>query len=308
MSQRTRLILIVVGFLAAGLLVLLGEVDQKVGLDSVAEIWGDLVWDVDRSALQLTRIPADEEMELGDELAVEITRRWEGEPEWGYYVRKVGESMLPYIDRGEIEYEFHVIESEAVNAFALPGGHIFITTAMLENFIESEAELAAILGHEMSHVDLRHCIERYQYVLTLEKVGVGEVGAVLEILRRLAALGYRQYQEVEADEHAVNLAVRAGYEPEASVGLFKKLAIEHGERGRGEARTPAGEVAGAVGDVLGSYGQTHPASTDRIDRVQAWIARHENEFSDRPTYVGRENLRLRVPRADREYPGEWLQR
>jgi predicted Zn-dependent protease len=300
--------LIVAVFLAAGILVLLGEVDQKVGLDSVAEIWGDLLWDVDRSALQLTRVPADEEMELGDELADEITRHWEGEPEWSYYVRKVGESMLPFVDREEIEYEFHVVESEAANAFALPGGHVFITTAMLEDFVETEAELAAVLGHEMSHVDLRHCIERYQHVLTLEKAGVGEVGAVLEIIRRLAALGYRQYQEVEADEHGVNLAVRAGYDPEASAALFERLAIEHGERARREARTPVGEVAGAVGDVLGSYGQTHPASMDRVDRVRAWIARHENEFSDRPTYVGRENLRLRVPRADREYPEEWLQR
>jgi predicted Zn-dependent protease len=307
MSQRTLRALLVAVFVAAGALVLLGEVDQKVGLDSVAEIWADLVWDVDRSALQLTRIPADEEMQLGDELAAEITSRWQAEPEWSYYVRKVGETMVPYVDRQEIRYRFHVLESDAVNAFALPGGHVFITTAMLEEFVASEAELAVVLGHEMSHVDLRHCIERYQYVLTLEKVGAGEVGALIEILRRLAAVGYRQFQEVEADEHGVNMAVRAGYEPDVALSLFERLAVE-GEHESRAATTPIGEVAGAVGDVLGSYGQTHPDSMDRVDRVRAWIDRHENEFSERPSYVGRENLRLRVPRADREYPEEWRER
>ena len=308
MSQRLRLILIVTVFLAAGLFVWLGEVDQKVGLESVAEIWADLVWDVDRSALQLTRIPGDEEMRLGDELAAEITRNWQDDPEWSYFVRKVGESMLPYVDRQDIEYQFHVVVSEAVNAFAIPGGHIFITTGMLEEFFDSEAELAVVLGHEMSHVDLRHCIERYQYALTLEKVGVGEVGAVIEILRRLVALGYRQYQEVEADEHGVNLAVQAGYDPGVAVTLFERLALEHGEQEPEPARTPVGEVAGAVGDVLGSYGQTHPASRDRVSRTRAWIERHGGDLGSETFYVGRENLRLRVPRADREYPEEWLKR
>jgi predicted Zn-dependent protease len=247
-------------------------------------------------------------MELGDELATEITNRWQAEPEWSYYVRKVGETMVAYVDRQDIEYRFHVIESEAINAFALPGGHVFITTAMLETFIESEAELAVILGHEMSHVDLRHCIERYQYVLTMEKVGAGEVGAVIEILRRLVAIGYRQYQEVEADEHGVNLAVRAGYDPAVAATLFERLAVEHGEQERGEASSPVGEVAGAVGEVLGSYGQTHPDSLDRVDRVRAWLDRHGAEIRGRTLYLGRENLRLRVPRADREYPEEWLER
>jgi len=307
MSQRTRLIVIVAVFLAAGLFVWLGEVDQKVGLDSVAEIWADLVWDVDRSALQLTRVSGEEETRVGDELAAEITSKWQGDPEWSYYVRKVGESMLPFVDRQDIEYRFHVVVSEAVNAFALPGGHVFITTSMLEGFIESEAELAAILGHEMSHVDLRHCIERYQYVLTLEKVGIGEVGAVIEILRRFVAAGYRQYQEEQADEHGVSLAVQAGYDPRAAVTLFERLAIEHGERRPAPAKTPAGEVVGALGDVLGSYGQTHPASRDRVSQIRAWIARHASDLDSETLYVGRENLRLRVPRDDREYPEEWLE-
>ena len=308
MSQRLRLMLIVAVFLAAGLFVWLGEVDQKVGLDSVAEFGESLVRDIDRSALKLTRVSGEEEMRLGDELAAEITSSWQGDPEWSYYVRKVGESMLPFVDRQDIEYTFHVLESETANAFAIPGGHVFVTTAMLEEFFDSEAELAVVLGHEMSHVDLRHCIEHYQNVLTLEKIGIGEVGAVMESLRRFVAIGYKQYQEEEADAHGVNLAVQAGYDPGAAVTLFEKLALEAGEHEPGSARTPVGEVAGAIGDVLGSYGQTHPASLDRVTDMRGWIARQGRGLGGETFYVGRENLRLRVPRDDREYPKEWLQR
>ncbi len=308
MSQRLRLLLIVAAFLAAGLFVWLGEVDQKVGLDSVTEFGESLVRDVDRSALQLTRVSSEEEMQLGDEMAAEITNNWEDDPEWSYYVRKVGESMLPFIDRQAIEYTFHVLDSETANAFAIPGGQVFVTTGMLEEFFDSEAELAIVLGHEMSHVDLRHCIERYQNVLTLEKIGIGEVGAVMEVFRRLVAIGYKQYQEEEADAHGVNLAVQAGYDPEVAVALFEKLARESGEQAPVKARTPVGEVAGAIGDVLGSYGQTHPASLDRVSDMREWITRQERGLEGETFYVGRENLRLRVPRDDREYPEEWRQR
>jgi len=308
MSQRLRLILIVAVFLAAGLFVWLGDVDEKVGLDSVVEFGEELVRDVDRSALQLTRVSSEEEMRLGGELAAEITSNWPGDPEWSYYVRKVGESMLPFVDREGIEYTFHVLESETVNAFALPGGQVFVTTAMLEEFFESEAELAVVLGHEMSHVDRRHCIEHYQTVLTLEKIGIGEVGAVMEILRRFVAIGYKQFQEEEADSHGVNLAVQAGYDPAAAVTLFEKLALEAGEQEAGPARTPVGEVAGAIGDVLGSYGQTHPASLDRVAHMKEWIDRQRRGLDGETFYVGRENLRLRVPRDDREYPQEWRER
>jgi predicted Zn-dependent protease len=307
MSQRLRLMLIVVVFFAAGLFVWLGDVDQKVGLDSVTEFGGSLVRDIDRSAMQLTRVSSEEEMRLGNELAAEITSSWEGDPEWSYYLRKVGESMLPFIDRQDIEYTFHVLDSEMVNAFAIPGGQVFVTTAMLEEFFDSEAELAVVLGHEMSHVDLRHCIAHYQNVLTLEKIGIGEVGALMEILRRFVAMGYDQYQEEEADAHGVYLAVQAGYDPGAAMTLFERLALESGEQAPVPARTPVGEVAGAIGDLLGSYGQTHPASLDRVTDMRGWIARQGRGIDGETFYVGREYLRLRVPRDDREYPEEWLQ-
>jgi len=99
-------------------------------------------------------------------------------------VNAVGAIVAQKVSRRGIRYRFHVIDSPGINAFALPGGQIFVTTGMM-NFVQSEAELAAVLGHEMAHVDLRHCIERYQYEIHLRKAGAGEAGAVVEVAHRL---------------------------------------------------------------------------------------------------------------------------
>src|SRR4029077_11517551 len=116
----------------------------------------------------------------------------------GRYVMGVAQPLLPYLRRPGIRCEFHVIDSPLTNAFALPGGQIFVMRGLLE-FVESEAELAAVLGHEMSHVDLRHCIEHYQYEAKLKKAGVPELGWIVETAHRLVMLGFSPQQELEAD-------------------------------------------------------------------------------------------------------------
>src|SRR5438309_1550737 len=74
------------------------------------------------------------------------------DPTWTPYVNAVGQSLVPNVRRTGIAYQFHAIDSPEVNAFAVPGGQVFVFTGMLR-FLKSEAELAAILGHEISHVD-----------------------------------------------------------------------------------------------------------------------------------------------------------
>src|SRR5439155_14541203 len=121
------------------------------------------------------------------------------------------------------------------------------------DFLRSEAELAAILGHEMAHVDLRHCVERYQYEAALGKVGLREVGQLAELTRRVLATGYNKYQEVEADAQGVRVSVEAGYAPEAGAEVFERLAARFGERRPPRATTPVGEVAQAAAEAMGSY-------------------------------------------------------
>ena len=97
------------------------------------------------------------------------------------------------------------------------------------DFLKTEAELAAILGHEIAHVDLRHCIERYQYELSLKRIGLSEVGGLIDVTRRLISVGYNKYQEVEADAYGTILSIETGYDPDATAAVFARLSKHYGE-------------------------------------------------------------------------------
>ncbi len=303
MSQRYRFVLVLLILVASGALVMTGEVDQDVNLSSVLEVWSDVLRDADQFGFKLTRVSDQEEMELGKQITSSIAAQWRENREWAPYISAVGKTLLAHTRRQGIAYEFHVIESGQINAFALPGGQIFVMTGMLQ-FLQSEAELAAILGHEISHVDLRHCIERFQYELALKKVGARELGQLAEIGRRLLTAGYNKYQEFEADEQGVRLSIQAGYNPEAGAAVFNRLKPLAGERTRPEAKTPVGEVVQALDEAMGSYLRSHPASAERSRRLKSLIVRNRERLSGHDIYEGAENYRQRVPRTQQEFPGE----
>ena len=205
------------------------------------------------------------------------------------YVSAVGQALAPHVRRRGIQYEFHVVRSPSVNAFAIPGGQVFVFTGMLD-FLQSEAELAAILGHEMAHVDLRHCVERYQYEAALGKVGLREIGQLAEVTRRVLTAGYSKYQEVEADAQGVRSErrgrVRAGGRGRSLRAPRRALRQALGR----PATTPVGEVAQAAGEAIGSYLWSHPPSETRAHRLEIIVAGYRRQLAGRPVYVGVETI------------------
>jgi len=289
--------------LAGGTAGAFGEPERRVDFSAMLETWADVLRDADQFGFRLTRVSDREEMVLGRELAGRIGGWWREDPGWTRYIEAVGASLVPRVHRPGIEYTFHAVEAGGINAFALPGGQIFLFTGML-GFLRTEAELATILGHEMAHVDLRHCIERYQYELTLRKVGAGQLGQAAEIARRLLTVGYRQYQELEADAQGVRMTAEAGYDPAAGVVVFRRLAQRTGERPVPRPRTPVEEAGQAVARAMGSYFRSHPPSSERSRRLEGLVARARRQAGARPLYEGTENYRRRVPRSRQEFPGE----
>jgi predicted Zn-dependent protease len=284
--------------IGCGAVAMLGTLGSGVNLSSVLALWSDTVRDADQVGMRLTRVGDPGEMKIGADLARSMPSHEDAAAT--AYVTEVAQSLLPHIRRRGIHYQFHVIESYGINAFALPGGQVFVTASLLD-FAESEAEVAAVLGHEISHVDLRHCIERFQYQVALKKVGVpDELGWLTETAHRLATMGFSQDQEREADAQGERLTIEAGYDPNAAAALFSRMAIKFGDTSRPPATTPAGEVAGAIGGALGSYFRTHPPSEERAREMRAMAARHGGHF-----YAGKENLRRRIPRSRQEFPGEF---
>jgi len=270
MVTRIGLAAVVLLLIAGGALTLVGGADERPSVASVLEIWGDVLRDADQFGLKLTRVSDRDEMTIGNDIANEIALRGRETQAMAAYVTEVGDKLTAHVRRPGMRYRFHVLEGETVNAFAAPGGHVYVFTGLLE-FLHSEAELAAILGHEISHVDLRHCIERMQYGAALEKVGVGGLGHAAEMLRRFGSVEYNKYQELEADAQGARLSVEAGYDPSAAVDVFDRMQQRFGYDARPPG-TPIGELGQVLGGVLGSYLASHPQSAERSRRLQVLVA------------------------------------
>ncbi len=271
MRKRIGLILVALLLVAGGAIAWFGDVDPDVNLYSAAEVWADVLRDGDQLGLHLTRISDRREMDLGARVASRMVYQSPSVPAEEARVARVGARLEPYVRRRAIHYTFHVIDFPDVNAFALPGGHVFVFTGLLAQ-LQSDDELAFILGHEMSHVDLRHAVELYQTEAAFEKIGVAPIGQVTELVRRLVARGYSKFQELEADAQGLRMCTQAGYDPDAAVRMYARIWPGFGTST--EPVSPVDEATGAVTGVVTTYFDTHPTDQMRLHRLQALAARN----------------------------------
>ena len=182
-------------------------------------------------------------------------------------VRRVGERIAPAVGRDlpNAEWEFVVFESEQVNAFALPGGKVGVYAGLLA-MVESDDELAAVVGHEIAHVSARHGAERASQQLGVALLGVGVTVATddaryrdeIRLAYGLAAVGtvlkYSRDHESEADHIGLLYMARAGYDPAAAVRFWRKMAA----RSQG-------------GGWMPEWLSTHPSDATRIRRLEALL-------------------------------------
>jgi predicted Zn-dependent protease len=305
MATRARLVF-VLGLLTLSVVIVatMGHSSSRVNFSAAMQLWGDVIRDADDLGLQLTRVSARKEMELGKRIECAMISESRRQIAIDPYLNTVGNALARNVSRKGIAYKFHVVESPEINAFAVPGGQVFITTAML-GFVRSEAELAGVLGHEISHIDLRHCIGRYQYQLALQGVGVGAVGEAVDLARLPLVVGYTKYQESEADEQGVTLALQAGYDPRAMIDVMARLDRQSGDSAAPQASSgPVTEAASATVEALGTYLRSHPQGYERIDDLNELIATDRSRLGPREVYEGVENYRERIPMTAHRYPGE----
>ncbi|MFH0926469.1 MAG: M48 family metalloprotease [bacterium] len=245
-------------------------------LQSVVDLGGDIARNFHRVGMTLSRVKSSEEITLGKKLAQDLEQRVRlfNCPERQDYVQKVGNKVAEGRKRKDISYRFQIIDSGQENAFALPGGYIYITTRMLA-FLQSEAELAFILGHEIAHVDQHHAIEQYQYQMNLEKIGLDDLEKIITGLQYLSALSYSEQQEHEADFQGIRLMALANYKPQSSVEIFERMkAIEEDTVQKAKpniAKDPIEETADVLEGAIKSYFETHPSFERRIYEMERYI-------------------------------------
>ena len=186
----------------------------------------------------LILIPTETEVALGKDVVkeVESTEKVLSNSEIQNYVSKVGRKVAKVCDRKDVSYTFKVLDSEEINAFACPGGFIYIYKGLMKK-MDNEAQLAAVLAHEVGHIVARHSIKRlqaiYGYSIVME-VALGEkMGQTARQMVDAAAgvilLGYGRDNEYEADEYGILYAKKAGYNPKGMIQVFEKFKQMEGK-------------------------------------------------------------------------------
>lgn len=176
------------------------------------------------------------------------------------YVTSLGQRVAKDTERGDVRYQFFVLDSPIVNAFALPGGYVYVTRGLLA-LANSEAQLASVLAHEVAHITARHSAERYSHGL-LSSLGAAALGAAVgsSAAAQVANLGsdlyitsYSRKQESQADELGIRYLSRAGYDTQAMGQFLNNL---------GQYSSFEGKENGS-GDPGFSYFSTHPQTAER---------------------------------------------
>ena len=171
----------------------------------------------------------------------------------------------------KLNYRFHLIgDDNLINAFALPGGHVFIGQGLVDQ-MTSEDELAFVLGHELEHIDHYHAIERVQIEAKLKSLNLDIVADMAEIPISLWQAGYSKDQEFEADREGLRIASAAGYSPQGAVMMTERLGKLQREYVI-HAETPTDELSQVAIDGLTGYFRSHPLPSERLEQVNTVIA------------------------------------
>jgi predicted Zn-dependent protease len=149
------------------------------------------------------------------------------------YVEKIGKRLAKVSDRPDLLFHFKVVDSPLVNAFALPGGYVYVTRGILA-YINSEAELAGVLGHEIGHVTARHAVRQYTKAAAYQiAAGVASVffpqisnfGQFADFVFVAITRGYSREFELESDQLAIEYTTKAGYNPKAVSSFLSTLEL-----------------------------------------------------------------------------------
>ncbi len=223
-------------------------------------------------SLDFNTVKPEEEKEIGAEAHRQVLAEFGGvyyDPALAAYVERVGQELAEQSKTRNFDYQFTILDSPSINAFALPGGYIYVTRGLLA-LVSSEAELAGVLGHELAHVTARHGAQRLSRMRAQERFCATFLcDFELPVLSDMAAIGmdltfggFTQDQELEADKVGIRYMQRAGYDPHSMNVFLRKL----------KAQTDLeADIAGLTLEQRKArgYSSTHPLTEDRIAQSSA---------------------------------------
>ncbi|WP_432796996.1 M48 family metalloprotease [Poriferisphaera sp. WC338] len=231
---------------------------------------------------QFNAISPEQEQALGNKAAPEFLQEFGGPIPSQHiqtYVSDLGHKLAAVSENPELEWEFKVANSEVINAFALPGGKVFVTRGLLSK-LDNEAQLAGILGHEVGHVTARHINDRILQSQIVTGLGIGiaiageaadedwlkALGIGTSVGGGVALLAFSRNHELESDRLGLRYMTKLGYNPEAQVQVMEIFKRE--------------EAGGGSIEFL----STHPVPETRIKELQAYIQKKYPDYNQTGRY------------------------
>jgi len=250
----------------------------------------------------LPALTIQQEREIGEKVLEEVKRRWTlvEDPSVNLYINSIGKRILQVMESQPFEYQFFVINTQELNAFAVPGGKVFVNTGLILA-VDTEDELASVICHEIGHVLARHIAKQSEkgQVLSLATLGAvlaglivgGKTGAAVATTSvaasQTAMLKYSRDDEEEADYLGMRLLERAGYDRRAMLSMLRKMRRHTG---------PASSDPPA-------YLLTHPAIEERISDLEVQMARYSEPVESRKPFGSLKRIQTKVNVGQKDIGG-----
>jgi beta-barrel assembly-enhancing protease len=231
--------------------------------------------------LPASAMTIQEERELGEKVLQEVRKIWPmvQDPGPREYVTRIGKRILATMETQPFDYEFYVLNTTDINAFAVPGGKVFMNSGLFTT-VENEDELAGVMAHEIGHVVARHIARQSEQGTKLALATLGAllagiflgpqaaaaIGITSQAASATAMLKYSRENEEESDYLGLKFMERAGYDPKAMVSMMKKLR----------------RVSGPAGSDPPTYLLSHPAVEQRMGNLEIQMMNLPPEDRKRP--------------------------
>jgi predicted Zn-dependent protease len=231
---------------------------------------------------ELMLLSEKEEINLGRETDAQVINEYGiyEDPKMTAYLNNICQRLARVSHRPHLSYNFKILNASVVNAFAVPGGYVYFTRGILAT-VNSEAELASLIGHEIGHITARHSAKQYSKAqLAQLGLGVGSIFIDSQILSELAQFGVGMFflrfsrdNEREADDLGVEYASKVGYDATQMANFFEML----------EKMNPGSDRSG-----LPSWFSTHPSPENRVQRVREKAKEWQQKLRQKDLIINRD--------------------